>query len=121
MDWSKPKDATMLDVAFGCNVIGRLLPPMEEIPKAYHNGYRAGCEVGSLIFFNGAKSFKSEPREGIDSQKAMHQIRACLGSFDPQHEHKTAGVGYLFELFFSAVELDGKRYEFTVADDKENG
>jgi|GEM_PF-1455613 hypothetical protein len=118
MDWSKPKEATMLDVAFGSGVIGKFLPPMEEIPKAYHRGSRPGCEVGSRIFFSGAKQFRAEPREGVDAVKAMQQIRACLGSFDPQHEHKTAGVGYLFELFFSAVELDGKRYEFTIAEDK---
>jgi hypothetical protein len=115
MDWSKPKEATMLDVAFGCGVIGKFLPPMEDIPKAYHSGNRPGSRVASQIFFTGAKSFRAESRDGVDVSAAMQQIKACLGSFEPKHEHKKAGVGYLFELFFKSVELDGKKYEFTVA------
>lgn len=114
--WSTPKETNALDMAFGSGVIGKFLPPMEEIPKAYHRGRRPGCEVAMKIFFSGAKTFKAAPREGINASAAMRQIKVCLGSFDPQHEHKEAGVGYLFELFFESVELDGETYTFTVAE-----
>jgi len=36
----------------------------------------------------------------IDSQLAWRHIMTCLKSFEPKHEHKMAGVGYLLSLWF---------------------
>jgi hypothetical protein len=104
--WDTPKEVTRLDVAFGCDIIGRLLPLMEEIPEKYKCYYHPTVKLISKWFFGGLpKGTEFIPKEGIDKDKALLQIKACMSSFDPQHEHKEAGCAYLLDLFFEEVKL----------------
>ena len=43
-------------------------------------------------------------KDGVDNKKAMAAISAILRSFDPKHEHKEAGVAYLFSEWFEEVK-----------------
>lgn len=98
IDWSQPQPVTDLDVAFPANVIGRLLPPMEEIPQEFHASSNPWCKIASGLFFSGGHLPKS--REGIDRLNASRHLRAVLGSFEPKHEHKEAGAAYLMSLWY---------------------
>lgn len=95
-DWSIPVDVSDVDVAFPASVIGRLLPTMAEIPSQFNNYNNEWTgKAGKLMFTGGTVDLK----EGIDRAKAFRQLKACLGSFEPKHEHKEAGVGYLLSLW----------------------
>lgn len=43
------------------------------------------------------------PASVIGTQKVHRHISACLGSYEPKHEHKIAGVAYLLSLWFEPV------------------
>ena len=99
--WDQPQGANTLEVAFPAEVTGRLLPPIDEVPGEFHGG-NEWTELVDQLFFRGGTL--PEFREGIDPGKAVSQIRACLGSFEPEHEHKTAGVAYLLSLWCKSAK-----------------
>lgn len=111
MDWSKPIPVTDLDIAFAGNVIGKVLPPRSEIPEEYRKSSNPACQLAATWFFSGLKDATFAARDGISTTMAMRQIKACLGSFEPQHEDKEAGVAYLLALFFSEVRANGKTWK----------
>jgi hypothetical protein len=103
-------ELTGLDVAFG-NI--KHLPKREDLPedfrKNWHSDSNPWCHAISQWFYNGAKStpngieidgvmFNVKP--GVDKTKALAAIKAALGSFEPQHEHKIGGCGYLLSQWF---------------------
>lgn len=102
VDWSKPVEASPIDIAFPACVIGRLLPPMDAIPGEIHNQQNG---LASEAFFNGLDTKDLVAKEDVDKAAALGQIQACLGSYEPKHEHKIAGVNYLFSLFFEADSI----------------
>lgn len=96
--WAQPKDADDVLVAFPASVKG-YLPPKEEIPEEFWR-YRgtAWNRLFNEWFYRGLDKpplFKA----GIDRQKALRHLRVCMGSFEPKHEHKEAGVAYLLSLW----------------------
>lgn len=101
--WAVPVPVSAVDLAFPAEVIGRLLPPMEEIPKDVH---RSQGGLASRAFFSGLDARDLVENEGVDKGVALAQIQCCLGSFEPKHEHKIAGVNYLFSLFFTAESIE---------------
>lgn len=112
-NWSQPKEIDGAMRIFPANVIGKILPPEKVIPEVFWKNYgNPAGDCASEWFFRGLKDAKFYSREGIDPNKATRQLGACLSSFEPSHEHKTAGVAYLFALFFSKVEANGKVWEF---------
>lgn len=94
-----------LDVAFG-TVKG--LPDYGEIPNQFksHNGTPWNGLV-SKLFFAGVSNLSLSPADGVDPGKAARHIKALLGSFEPKHEHKEAGVAYLMSRYFTAAKWDG--------------
>lgn len=87
------------------------LPPMSAIPDEFkRHGGNPWVELASRWFFSG---LKQAPRfkEGIDGKAAMRALSACLRSFEPKHEHKTAGVAYLLSLWCEpdAVKIKGDK------------
>lgn len=99
-DWSKPKGADALAVAFPANVVGSLLPEWDEVPEEFNVQYRRGTGFASVVsdlFYKGGKL--PQVKKGIDQKKAYSQLRACIGSWEPKHEHKIAGVAYLMSLW----------------------
>jgi hypothetical protein len=93
-------DVTDVDMAFG--KIRGLLPAWDALPAEYRRESASGCRVASGLFYKGGKlsDHGLKPRDGVDSAKATRVLRACLGSFQPKHEHKIAGVGYLIDQWF---------------------
>jgi hypothetical protein len=102
MDWSKPIKVTNEEIVFGPYDINRYLPRYNEIPNKFKEYNHKSIALD--IFYNGRKLTTVIPREGIDKEDAIRQIKAILSSFDPKHERKIAGVDYLISLFFEKFE-----------------
>lgn len=107
--WSVPQQVTGLDVAFPANVVGRLLPEWDAIPKEFRRGWHHGnpwCDAACAWFFGGVDTGKSTiefaPHLSKEQQGfAWGHLQACLGSWEPKHEHKLAGVGWLLSQWFA--------------------
>ena len=99
MKWDKPQDVTKFDVVFGPKRIETLLPAMNEIPAEFHEFNNPWQKIVSGWFFSGLNPIPSA-KEGIDQNKALAHIASVLGSFEPKHEHKSAGCAYLMSLWF---------------------
>jgi len=97
-----------VDLAFGCKAMS-LMPARKDIPEEFckHDGPWQNL-VGQW-FFRGLEGASFLPKKGVDAQKAMRHLRAIMVSFDPKHEHKTAGCAYLLsEWFEDVIGADGK-------------
>jgi len=115
IDWTQVKEVNGVTLAFPADVIDKFLPPYDYIPNVFKDESHPFHKLARKIFYRGlgAGSILS-PREGIDQEKALRQIQACLGSFQPAHQHKEAGVAYLLNNFFSRiVDEEGTIYEGT--------
>lgn len=100
----KPHDVDDVTLAFPANVMGTLLPDWDIIPdefrKNWHGNSNKWCRLFTDWFYSGLKSADGlKFKDGIDRTKAFRHLRACMGSFQPKHEHKTAGVAWLFSLW----------------------
>lgn len=86
----------------------RLLPPYATIPDEYKRGRTKWNAVVDRWFFSGLpKETRFVPKPGIDTSEAKAHLKAVLVSFEPKHEHKTAGAAYLFSKWFDDVEVPG--------------
>ena len=93
------------DGSFPGNVDG-WLPPYEEIPAEFKK-LNQWTKLISSWFFNGlSKDTEFYPKPGIDSNAALRHVGYCMRSWEPQHEHKEAGCGYLMSLWFDKVVLE---------------
>jgi hypothetical protein len=85
--------------------LSELLPPWEEIPDEFKKTYGAWVAFADLWFGQGlAATTEFYCKDGIDGATAVRHLKAILGSFQPKHEHKIAGVAYLCSLWFEKVE-----------------
>ncbi len=104
----KPMKLGAVDSAFGGNT-DRLLPKYEDIPEEFKSDHNVWVEMISTWFFLGLpKDTQFVPQDGIDPKEALLHVAACLKSFQPKQEHKTAGCAYLMSLWFKDVLIDGK-------------
>lgn len=101
-----------LDVAFGK---ANHMPKYDSLPVEFQRQTHPACEAVSTWFFAGAASVegaividgtKWTPREGVDFMKALRAIRALLRSWEPKHEHKIAGCGFMLNEWFSAEKTE---------------
>ena len=92
-------EVTDVDVAFPARPP---LPAWDDIPKDFWRHGNEWAEIVSRMFFEGGSlaDFGITPKAGVDLKAAMRAIRVCLGSFEPKHEHKTAGVAYMLSEWF---------------------
>lgn len=93
------------------------MPKWGDLPEEFRRGCfsHPWCRVAENWFFNGCKfdadgklivgSVKLHPKDGVDQDAALRAIKACLGSWAPKHEHKIAGVGFMFSEWFDREEL----------------
>lgn len=91
-----------VDAAFPTKVP---LPAWNDIPKEFRERWhrRDGFHgVVSRIFYEGGRweDFGLKPKKGVDEAKARRAIITCLRSWEPQHEHKVAGVAYMLSEWF---------------------
>jgi len=99
-----PIFVTKADTIFGGRV-NEILPPMAEIPKEFRSMSNPWAEWQAEWFYRGLKRLPV-PKEGIDLAMAINNLAAVQGSFEPKHEHKSAGVAYLASLWFERPDGD---------------
>jgi hypothetical protein len=112
-------EITNLDIAFG-NI--RHMPKREDLPEEYrrdwHRDSQPFCKAVSSWFYDGAKSIpngveidgvKFVAKTGVDAQKALAAIKAALGSFEPSHEHKIGGCGFMLSEWFDIEQKSKKK------------
>lgn len=101
----KPVKVTDADLAFGGDM-SDLLPSMSEIPENFKYENTEWNKIVADWFYYGLKNVKWYPKEGIDPKDAVSHVQAILGSYEPKHEHKVAGVAYLLSEFFEKIEYE---------------
>lgn len=106
------------DIDIACGSI-KHLPKRESLPeefqKDWHSDKQPYCKAISTWFYKGAKkapngngleiggvTFVAKP--GVDTAKAIRAIKAVIGSFEPSHEHKIGGCGYMLSEWFDIKE-----------------
>jgi hypothetical protein len=101
-DFSKPHPITDLDLAFGAagRCVSDLLPAEKDIPEEFRRDSNPYVRAQRKWFFSGIDHRVFVPRPGIDKNLALRHLQAIQGSFEPQHQHKQAGVAYLMSLWF---------------------
>lgn len=98
------------DMAFG-NI--KHLPKYDEIPQEF-KGYGGNAYVRAVShwFFRGGEKSDNGvtidgkrfvARAGVDANKALGAIKAILASWEPKHEHKTAGAAFLLSEWFEVL------------------
>lgn len=104
-------ELTKLDVAFG-NIAH--MPKMVDLPEEFQRQRGPFCRAVSTWFYSGCKPLengieidgvKFKAKAGVEVWKALGAIKAALGSFEPKHEHKIAGCGFMLSEWF---DIDGK-------------
>lgn len=101
-------EVSAADIAFPTTPPG--LPPWDDIPEDFrdnwHRDNHPWCRIPSKWFYQGGglSDFGLTPKDGIDGDKAMRAIRCCLGSWEPQHQHKIAGVAYMLSQWFDQAK-----------------
>ena len=88
-----------IDAAFPVNPP---LPEWDDIPEEFKQWHNDFAKIAAMLFYNGGKlsDHGLTPKGDLDEIKAIRAIRACLGSFEPKHEHKMAGVAYMLSEWF---------------------
>jgi hypothetical protein len=104
-DWSKPVPVSDVELAFPANVIGKLLPPVEDIPKEFFERNQWTSLAQSLFSGTVHRDLTIWWRSDLDFNEAMRHVGAVLKSFEPKHEHKIAGAGYLLSLFSLSMRM----------------
>ena len=99
-------DLTGADIAFG-NI--KHLPKREDLPEEFQSETSPFCDAVSFWFYSGAKALpngleingqKYVAKSGVDARKVLMAIQAALCSFEPSHEHKIGGCGFLLSEWF---------------------
>lgn len=101
------KEFTDVELVFPTSVDG-LMPAYKDIPKEFRDWNSPGKwnKVMSDWFYKGLKNAKWKPKPGVDEAKALRHIKYILGSWEPKHEHKAAGVAYLLNEWFKDVTYE---------------
>lgn len=90
---------TDVEMAFGTT---KLLPPNETVPEEFKRGNVYTVLVDCLFAGKPVPNGEIEFREGFDDPEAPkllnRVVSAHLRSWEPKHEHKIAGLGYLISL-----------------------
>lgn len=113
----KPMKVGKAESVFGGNT-DILLPKYADIPDEFKKDHNVWVDLVSTWFFTGlSKETEFIPQDGIDPKEALAHVAACLRSWQPKQEHKTAGCAYLMSLWFKDVKIDGKDLQ-TQAEEK---
>ena len=84
------------EVVFGTT---KLLPSREAIPSEFHDSVNLYVQVVDAVFHGRSMPDSTiEFRPGFEQAKVVRAVRAHLTSYEPQHQHKIAGVAYLLSL-----------------------
>lgn len=103
----KPHVVDDVTLAFPAE-IQHLLPTREQIPPQFWRGHTPWNKLFSDWFYGGITITALMPKPEIDTQVAMRHLRAIIGSYQPQHEHKEAAVAYLLSEWFYSVTYESR-------------
>ena len=106
-EWDRPKEVAALDMGFGPKNLKEYLPAWEEIPQEFKDERVEVKKWITLVddwFFAGLHKIVMIPKVGIDNKVALGHVRAIMASWEPSHEHKTAGVAWLMSLWFDSFD-----------------
>jgi hypothetical protein len=114
-------DLDPVEAAFPTTAL-QILPPMSEIPDSFKpygfvgiggktlytcpNGAEPAAKWLDLVstwFFRGLKNTNWTPKPGVDKNKALRAVAACMGDWSPSQEHKEAGCAFLLSEWFEDV------------------
>ncbi len=102
--WDKPQVVDRITMAFPANVVGSLLPVRPDVPDDFrsnwHHDSHPWCGLVNKWFSTGFDASLLKEKEGIDRDAAFRHLKACMGSFEPKHEDKIAGVAWLMSKWF---------------------
>lgn len=75
------------------------MPPYDEIPQEFKQ-FRGNAYVEFVegLFFGAPPKMELKLRDGFSEEAVAKVIKSHLSSFEPKHEHKMAGVGYMLSL-----------------------
>lgn len=77
----------------------RLLPELEDIPAEFKDASNPYYSLTRTIFYDDPlPEMEMEIKDGYSPEILNKCIRAHLGSYGPEHEHKLAGVAYMMSL-----------------------
>jgi hypothetical protein len=112
--WAKPTPVDAVTMAFPASVVGTLLPPNDVIPEEFHRNWFNGGDVWTKTvnrwFGEGLSDWQSfKPKDGIEANLAWRHLKACMGSYEPKHEHKVAGVAWLMSRWFESPDEHGEK------------
>jgi len=92
---------TDLDIAFGTT---KLLPAYCHVPEEFKHGNRYTQLMDLMFGEQPLPDWEIVFRKGFDDPDAPdalnRAVTAHLRSFEPKHQHKIAGLGYLVSLVF---------------------
>lgn len=98
-----PQPVSNVMLAFPADV-SDLLPDYAGVPEEFKGyGGNPWVKLTEEWFYKGLDG-DLIAKDGVDATAAGRHIAACLGSFQPKHEHKIAGVAYLMSLWFERYE-----------------
>lgn len=92
--------------------IGHLIPDPMAIPDEFWES--SGNDWVEFIGRWFASGLTADTRaflaQDIDGNTAFRHLKTVLGSYQPKHEHKSAGLAFLCSRWFHGVEVGGKVY-----------
>lgn len=100
--FDKPTPGDRLTQVFGGRM-ALLLPKYDTVPDEFKRQSNPWVKWQMDWFYEGLKRWPVA-KEGIDLNAAMAHLKAIQSSWEPQHEHKEAGVAYLASLWFSSPD-----------------
>ena len=99
-----------VDMVFGN--ADKFLPKWDDLPDEFRKSWSGNanpfCSAASDLFYSGGKIGADHGVRWRDSMgpedraRAVRLTRALLSSFSSKHEHKIAGVGFLFFQWMDA-------------------
>jgi hypothetical protein len=104
LGFAQPKPVTGVDMAFG-GKIAELMPAYKALPEEFRRERDPFTRLVHKWFFEGISKDVVKPKAGIDANAAWAHLRAIMASFEPSHEHKTAGVAWLMSQWFEPPQV----------------
>lgn len=106
MDW-KPHKFDAPNRAFPTKWEG-YMPAWKDLPHPFgsvnHQDGHDACRMAQLCFVGPLpEAIQFHAVEDISAEAAFHHIHYLLRSWEPKHEHKIGGVGYLISLWFTKI------------------
>lgn len=103
----QPRPLADVDIVFPTEV-SHLLPAYSEVPEEFRRDRNQWVQLAEEWFYSGLSRLVLTAKPSIDKSAALRHLQAVLGSFEPKHKHKIAGVAYLLSQWFEPPQTEAK-------------